>query len=164
MRTGRSSGLQPVQSDISCLNENQYASLRQNIQQLSRAGFARTFFPPECGLEDSLFGFIAAAGGFRQSEFQDQNIRGQEIANEIVRSRPTRLIRLDGHGRMLASVLHHLLQLEYEDLETINISIVDICPTVNEFHQLFLPRSIDPVEIDVLRVDVAATDLVYLNF
>jgi hypothetical protein len=83
---------------------------------------------------------------------------------------------MDGHGRMLLSIIKKCIEKGLDpdakliiggsnvEKTRLLITVCDIVPEVNSFHKLIFPKSITCLEKNMFEIDAARNDIIYLNF
>mgnify|MGYP001318534875 CR=1 FL=1 len=108
--------------------------------------------------------------------FNDQVSRAQKIVDHMNQKGYEDLITMDGHGRLIYSIIHYVKQTKKVPPK---IHLVDIDKTTNEFHKKIFPKEVFetgnhtqvsiPEEQDILKMDpeflkTVRNPLLYLNF
>lgn len=108
--------------------------------------------------------------------FNDQVSRAQKIVDHMNQKKYDDLITMDGHGRLIYSIIHYVKQNKKVPPK---IHLVDIDKTTNEFHKKIFPKEVFetgkhthvsiPEEQDILKMDpeflkTVRNPLLYLNF
>ena len=111
-----------------------------------------------------------------RSIFNDQESRAKFIVDHMDKKNYDDLITMDGHGRLIYSIINHVKQTNKNSHK---IHLVDIDKTTNEFHKQVFPKEIFetgnntlvsvPKEQDILNMDSdflksVKNPLLYLNF
>ena len=107
-------------------------------------------------------------GKFHFSTKKDQEKRAQGILERMQLYKKAHLVMMDGHGRMLWSILNHM-EVTKIPLNMYDFTLVDSTINVTEWHKNFLPKDITYVTCDImdLYLDnwVGSYDhYLYLNF
>jgi len=102
--------------------------------------------------------------GLRIDEIEDQVLRANSIAAEMVRTNDYRVTILDGHGRIIFLILRALRELNPEMVDRARFTIIDITRSVDQWHRLFLPASTTCYEDDFFGDITRLTGIVYVNF
>jgi hypothetical protein len=108
--------------------------------------------------------------------YNDQVSRAQKIVDHMSQKGYEDLITMDGHGRLIYSIVHYVKQNKKVPPK---IHLVDIDKTTNEFHKKIFPKDVFetgdhtlvsiPKEQDILNMDpeflkTVRNPLLYLNF
>lgn len=107
-------------------------------------------------------------GKFHLSTKSDQGKRAQGILERMKLYKKTHLVMMDGHGRMLWSILNHM-EIEKIPLNVYDFTLVDSSVNVTEWHKNFLPRDIACVTCDIMNLYLdnwtsSRDHYLYLNF
>ena len=94
----------------------------------------------------------------------DQDIRARQIVRCLEERNITRIRLMDGHGRMLFSIMHALV-LAGKNLHNYTFEVYDICEQAHEWHSHFFPESnVISIQRNILLDEVPAGTFLYLNF
>ena len=112
-----------------------------------------------------------------QSIFDDQNIRSDFIVNYMQNNPTSQLITMDGHGRLIYSIISKLQDLSSFKRSKKIIHLLDIDNLTNNFHKKMFPTNIFGKQIripecqDILELNSTFLEknnishpLLYLNF
>jgi hypothetical protein len=90
-------------------------------------------------------------------------IRGDSIVDTMVRNGITTLQLIDGHGRMVFSVLDALISRNL-NLDDYTIEVYEKDHIAYEWHKQFLPAGVKNIKMDILKLEYCPEKLIYLNF
>ena len=109
--------------------------------------------------------------------YDDQYARSKTIVDYMKLNPKSELITMDGHGRLIYSIISHFQQDKSFIKSKRKIHLVDIDKTTNDFHKQMFPRQIfkktinipetqDILELDnsFLKNNKISNPLLYLNF
>lgn len=112
-----------------------------------------------------------------QNIYDDQNKRSSYIVDYMKKNPDSELVTMDGHGRLIYSIIS-LFEKEKSFIDSKKkIHLVDIDKTTNEFHKKIFPSDVFnntiniPEEQDILKLDTSfferekiSNPFLYLNF
>lgn len=107
-------------------------------------------------------------GKFHRGTKNDHEKRAQYILKQMQLYKKTSLITMDGHGRMIWSIMN---QMNYAKIPSslYGFVLADIDKDVTEWHKNFLPKGIACITYNILdmylnNIFVSNKDYLYLNF
>lgn len=100
----------------------------------------------------------------------DQFIRARDIVKNMLDTGKQTLVTMDGHGRFVR-IFYYLLSLfkkqrKYSHIELCNFNIIlyEIDPIVHQWHEIFMPTTVENRDRSILDHEIQENELLYLNF
>jgi len=141
----------PLQPSLEQINELQkYEDVSQYLRSLKPSEWCKKIKP----YKDLLY------NGKSCIKISDQEERAKHLAKYIKDNKITEYTTMDGHGRMYFSLLSKLGS--YAD--QLKIRVVDIDSTVNKWHELFFPGTVECVCGNIYDYKPTPDKLIYMNF
>ncbi|XP_038050844.1 uncharacterized protein LOC119723994 [Patiria miniata] len=97
------------------------------------------------------------------NEYNDQNKRARKLVEEMTRCNSKKIFLLDGHGRMLLSIIHAMIE-QGLDPDSYEFVVVDNVKECHCFHEHLFPQSVTCECKDILEIGLGKTDMLYMNF
>ena len=79
--------------------------------------------------------------GFDPEVANDQEKRAESLAKKMEDSHVHKIILMDGHGRLVYSLLSKIKERQALNVDSVEVTLVDIDQDVHEWHQAFMPMA-----------------------